>query len=327
MLNNSMTKLLAALRAAAEITRLRILSVLSSGELTVSELMQILGQSQPRVSRHLKLLCDSGLLQRSQEGAWVFHRITDSGEMADVAKGVLSMLDINDHELTQDQHRLQQIKQINIARALEYFGKNAAEWDNIRKLAVPDTCIEKKLIDCLNINRPELFLDLGTGTGRILEIFSPYIKRGIGIDLSREMLLVARSNLDSAGATNCSVRQNDINALNFDDGTVDAITIHQVLHYLDQPERVIKEAARVLKSGGQLIIVDFLPHNLEFLREKHAHRRLGISEQSIAQWADAYQLSLVTCEKLVADNPENGAHENNTQLNVGLWNLMKSCER
>ncbi len=314
-----MTTLLVALRAAAEMTRLRILSVLSNSELTVSELMQILEQSQPRVSRHLKLLCDSGLLQRYQEGAWVFHRISDSGEMADVAKGIVKMIDINNPEFLQDQYRLQQIKQINARRAAEYFGKNATDWDRIRKLAVPDTCIEKKLIACLRINSPALFLDLGTGTGRILEIFSPYIKKGIGIDLSREMLLVARSNLDCAGASNCSVRQNDINQLNFDDDSVDVITIHQVLHYLEQPEQVIKDAARVLKFGGQLIIVDFLPHDLEFLREKHAHRRLGISNQSIAQWAATYQLSQLTCEKLASDESAD-----NGQLSMGLWNLTKS---
>lgn len=314
-----MTKLLTALRAAAQMTRLRILAVLGSSELTVSELMQILEQSQPRVSRHLKLLCDSGLLQRHQEGAWVFHRIADSEEMAAVAQGILSMIDIDSQALRHDQQRLQQIKQINAERALLYFGKNAADWDRIRKLAVPDNYIEKKLIDCLNINSPALFLDLGTGTGRILEIFSPYIKKGIGIDMSREMLLVARSNLDSAGVTNCSVRQNDINKLEFEDNTVDVITIHQVLHYLDQPQQVIKEAARVLKFGGQLIIADFLPHDLEFLREKHAHRRLGISEQTIAQWADANQLSLVTGEKLTSKKSAD-----NTQLNMGLWNLTKS---
>jgi len=314
-----MTTLLAALRAAAEITRLRILSVLGSSELTVSELVQILDQSQPRVSRHLKLLCDSGLLQRYQEGAWVFYRITDSGTMADVTRGILEMIDVSEQEFSGDQFRLEQVKRRNARRAAEYFGENAVEWDNIRLLAIPDTYVEKKLIDCLNINNPELFLDFGTGTGRILEIFSPFIQRGIGIDLSREMLSVARSNLDSAGATNCTVRQSDICRLNFDDNTSDVVSIHQVLHYLDKPEQVIKEASRVLKPDGQLIIVDFLPHEFEFLREQHAHRRLGISEQSISQWASANQLRLVAFEKLSSRKPDN-----DRQLSVGLWNLKKT---
>ncbi len=314
-----MTALLTALRAAAEITRLRILSALRNSELTVSELVEILDQSQPRVSRHLKLLCDSGLLHRYQEGARVFHRIADAGEMARVARGILDMVDLSDSELAQDQQRLQLIKRKNADRAAAYFSKNAAEWDSLRKLAVPDTYVEKKLIDWINIDKPDLFLDLATGTGRILEIFSPYIKKGIGIDLSQEMLLVARSNLDSAGATNCTVRQGDISQLTFQDNSIDTITLHQVLHYLEDPEVVIREASRVLKSEGQIIIVDFLPHDLEFLREIHAHRRLGISDKSIMQWAQKNDLTLSSQEKLSSQTPGDSR-----MLSVGLWNFKKS---
>ncbi len=317
-----MAKLLAALRAAAEITRLRVLSVLSGSELTVSELVQVLKQSQPRVSRHLKLLCESGLLERYQEGARVFYRITDAGEMARVARGILTMIDMNAHELEQDQRRLGQIKNKNAERAAAYFSKNASEWDSIRRLAVPDTYIEQKLIDCLNIDQPELFLDLGTGTGRILEIFSPFIIRGIGIDQSREMLRVARANLDSAGVNNCAVRQADIQNLRFDDNCVDLISIHQVLHYLEKPEFVVGEAARVLKPGGQLIMVDFLPHDFEFLREKHAHRRLGISRQLISRLAQNNHLVEVSFENLAPASRDNAHH-----LSVGLWNLRKSLSR
>jgi len=312
---------LIVLRAIAEVTRLRILSVLRNSELTVSELMEILEQSQPRVSRHLKLLCDAGLLQRYQEGSRVFHRIVDSGEMADFISGVLDltdMQDMQDIDLVRDQQRLQQIKNRNAAMAAAYFRQNAAEWDTIRTLAVPESYVEKKLIDCLDVECPDLFLDLGTGTGRILEIFSPYIKKGIGIDMTREMLMLARSNLDSAGARNCSVRHQDIGNLSLEDNSVDAITIHQVLHYLDRPDKVIREAARVLRTHGQLIIVDFLPHELEFLREKHAHRRLGISPQWILQWAGYCGLSLISSEQLSST----GADKHD--LSVGLWNLRKT---
>ncbi|MCY3768833.1 MAG: metalloregulator ArsR/SmtB family transcription factor [Gammaproteobacteria bacterium] len=313
-----MVKLLAALRAAGESTRLRILSVLSSSELTVSELMHILDQSQPRVSRHLKLLCDAGLLQRYQEGAWVFHRINDSGSMATTTRGILDLIDQTDRVLSLDRYRLQEIKQRNADRAAEYFRKNAGDWDSIRKLAVPDTDVEKKLIECLGPDQPKLFLDLGTGTGRILEILSPHIEKGIGIDLSREMLLVARSNLDSAGTANCTIRQGDLSQLPIEDESVDAISIHQVLHYLENPRRVIEEAARVLKPGGQLIIVDFLPHDLEFLRENHAHRRLGFSDQTISSWATGNQLCVHRREKLVP--PGNGDKKS---LSIGLWSLRK----
>ncbi len=312
-----MRPLLTALRATAEITRLRILSVLCDSELTVSELMEILEQSQPRVSRHLKLLCDAGLVQRYPEGAWVFHRLTDSGKMAELISSALDLIDKQDTDITRDQQKLQKIKSRNAAMAAEYFSKNAAEWDTIRRLAIPDSYVEKKLIDCLEIERPDLFLDLGTGTGRILEIFSPYIKKGIGIDMTREMLMLARSNLDTAGARNCSVRHQDIGNLSLKDNSVDAITIHQVLHYLDRPDEIIREAARVLRAGGQLIVVDFLPHDLEFLREKHAHRRLGISPQSILQWAEHCGLNLVSTEHLSATGPDRDS------LSIGLWSLRK----
>jgi len=313
-----MNKLLSTLRAAGEITRLRMLSILSSSELTVSELVEILDQSQPRVSRHLKRLCDCGLLERYQEGARVFHRIADAGESAVIARKLIEMINPDDPPLVQDQIRLKVIKSRNAELAATYFSKNASEWDSIRSRMASDTDIEKWLVRSLNPANPDLLLDLGTGTGRMLEIFSPHIKRGIGIDLNREMLLVARSNLDTAAVTNCTVRQNDIHRLNFPDQVADVITIHQVLHYLDDPDRVIKEAIRVLKPHGQLLIVDFLPHDLEFLREQHAHRRLGIAERTLRQWCHRYGCTLVEHEHL--SNRENNQ---NDALTAGLWSFRK----
>jgi ArsR family transcriptional regulator len=312
-----MTKLLTALRAAAENTRLRILSILRNSELTVSELVEVLGQSQPRVSRHLKLLCDSGLLQRYQEGAWVFHRLADSGSAEKLANGIVDMIDVDDPDFAQDRERLKVIKARNAARASQYFSKNAAEWDSIRQMSVPDRDIENSLVDSLDVMDNGLFLDLGTGTGRMLQIFSPWFKRCIGIDLSREMLQVARSNLDSSGVTNCTVRQNDINSLPFDNDFVDAVTIHQVLHYIDQPDAVIAESARVMKPGAQLIVVDFLPHDLEFLREKHAHLRLGISEQAVANWAAHCGLTVTSTRYFHPD------HSRTDSLDIGVWYLKK----
>ena len=312
-----MSILLTALRAAAEISRLRIIAILSKSELTVSEIVEILNQSQPRVSRHLKVLCDSGLLQRYQEGSWVFHRLNDNGAMASITQGICQMIDLTESEFSQDQQRLGKIKDRNAFRAAEYFSKNATDWDSIRQMGVSDTDIEKQLIKTLDIQNPELFVDLGTGTGRMLQIFSPVIQKGVGIDINREMLLVARSNLDSAEVTNCTVRQNNMSQLPFDHDTVDVIVIHQVLHYIDNPEHTIAESTRALKPGGQLIIVDFLPHNLEFLRDDHAHRRLGFSDATIQEWAQNNRLTLSTTKHLHPRNPDTQS------LSVGLWNLKK----
>ncbi len=311
-----MHKLLSVLRAAGEITRLRILSILSNSELTVSELVEILDQSQPRVSRHLKLLCDSGLLERYQEGTRVFHRIADAGEAANTAKGLLNLIDFSDQTLREDHRRLKEIKARNAELAAQYFSTIAQEWDTARNRMVADGDVETKLIQSLNTQHRNLLIDLGTGTGRMLQIFSPYIERGIGIDLNREMLLVARSNLDTATVTNCTVRQGDIRQLHLEAHTADIVIIHQVLHYLDDPDKVIKEAERILKPQGQLLIVDFLPHDMEFLREQHAHRRLGISNVSLEHWCRRFDL----VHHLQLPSP--GYRQTET-LTVGLWDFKK----
>lgn len=315
-----MNKLLTALRAAGESTRLRILAALRHGELTVSELTQILDQSQPRVSRHLKLLCDSELLERHQEGAWVFHRITDRQGIAEIARGLLDMIDFSDPELERDQKKLAQIRAEKSALAASYFSQHAEEWDSIRVRMVSDTDIEQRLGELLHSRSIDLFLDLGTGTGRILEILAPQVRKGMGYDLSREMLGVARSNLENAGVTNCTVRSSDIHSIGMDDACADLITIHQVLHYCDNPEKVVSEAARLLKPGGQLLLVDFLPHDLEFLRELHAHQRLGFSASTIEQWCNRSGLKIASFEKLQAGTSGN----DHQTLTVGLWNALKN---
>jgi len=315
-----MHQLLAALRAAGESTRLRILAALRNGELTVSELTRVLDQSQPRVSRHLKLLCDSGLLERYQEGAWVFHRITDKEGISKIARHLVSMIDINDPALERDRKKLEEIRQEKTRVAEAYFSQHADEWDSIRARMVSDTDIENRLINLVRTSKIKVLLDLGTGTGRILEILAPYISKGIGFDLSKEMLGVARSKLENAGVIHCTVRHSDIHDINMSDGCADAITIHQVLHYCDHPEQVIKEASRLLKPGGQLLLVDFLPHDLEFLREMHAHQRLGFASSTIEHWCKRYGLNTVKHEVLEAKADS----RNPDTLTVGLWNASKS---
>ena len=315
----TLNQLLLALRAAGESTRLRILAALKQSELTVSELTLVLDQSQPRVSRHLKLLCDSGLLERYQEGAWVFHRISDREGVRDIAKGLLEMINLNDNELERDQQKLREIRKEKTRLAEAYFSQHAAEWDSIRERMVSDADIERRLIEKVCNRDIDLFLDLGTGTGRILEILAPCVRKGIGFDLSREMLNVARSNLENAGVSNCTVRRSDIHSIGLNDACADVITIHQVLHYCDNPEQVVKESARLLKPGGQLLIVDFLPHDLEFLREKHAHQRLGFAKATIKQWCTQHGFAHIKHEALEARQSDNREQT----LTVGLWSAER----
>lgn len=281
-----------SLKAIGESSRLRIALLLARGDLTVSDLTEVLGQSQPRVSRHLRLLLDAGLIARYQEGSWAYFCLADSELARELVAGVLARIDPADPDVDRDLQRLENVKRKRQKRARDYFSANAASWDRIRSLHAPDRAVEAALKEVVGERRFQSMLDLGTGTGRILEIFAPLYVRGIGIDMSREMLNIARANLDRAGTANAQVRQGDIYAPPAPRDSFDLATIHQVLHYLEEPGVAIREAARLLRPGGRLIVVDFAPHPLEFLRDQHAHVRLGFSDRQMAEWIGEAGLDL-----------------------------------
>ena len=280
----SMEELLAALRAVAEPTRLRLLVLCARGELTVSELAQILGQSQPRVSRHLKLLCDAGLLDRFREGSWVFYRLSSGSAAGALSRHLVAACGEADETIALDLQRLAATKRQRAELAAAYFRENAARWHQIRSLYIDEREVEVVLSDIIEAATPRDLLDIGTGTGRMLEVLGPRVIHALGIDQSREMLAVARVNLERAGLADSLVRLGDMYQLPLADTSFDAIVIHQVLHYADRPAEAIAEAARVLRPGGILIVVDFAPHALEFLREEHAHRRLGFTDADVGEW-------------------------------------------
>ncbi|HTT79522.1 MAG TPA: metalloregulator ArsR/SmtB family transcription factor [Stellaceae bacterium] len=279
--------LVATLRAVAEPSRLRLLVLCARGELTVSELAQILGQSQPRVSRHLKLLCDAGLLDRLREGSWVFYRLSAGNAAAALSRHLVAGCDESDETIALDLQRLAAIKRQRAESASAYFRDNAARWHRIRSLYIDEREVEAALTEIVAAAAPHDLLDIGTGTGRMLEILAPHAGNALGIDQSREMLAVARVNLERAGLSNGMVRLADMYQLPLADASFDAIVVHQVLHYADRPDAAIAEAARVLRPNGILVVVDFAPHGLEFLRDEHAHRRLGFADSDVAQWCRA----------------------------------------
>ena len=280
----SLNSLLSALRAAGEATRLRLLAILSRNELTVTELTRILGQSQPRISRHLKLLCEAHLLHRYQEGSWVLYRIADTGPAAHVVRQLISLLPGEDAELDRDRQRLAAVRAEHMRVASDYFEEIAGRWDSIRELYVAEEDVENAMLAAVEDVEVDFLLDLGTGTGRILEVFSPYIKKGLGIDFSREMLGVARAHLESADIGHCQVRHGDIYNLAVESNSVDVVTIHHVLHFLGEPATVVTEAVRTLRPRGRVLIVDFAPHQIESLRDEHAHRRLGFADEEVNTW-------------------------------------------
>ncbi len=301
------------LKAAAESSRMRILYLLSRGDLTVSDLTEVLNQSQPRVSRHLKLLLDEGLIGRYQEGSWAFFRLSDAEATREFVQNLLSRVDPAQAPVDRDLERLALVKRKRQERAADYFRANAESWDRIRSLHVPDEAVEQAILDLIGERPFQTMLDLGTGTGRMLEILSPRFQRGIGVDMSREMLIVARANLDKAGVDNAQVRQGDIYAPPVDRDSVDLVTVHQVLHYLEEPGLAIAEAARLLRPSGRLLIVDFAPHELEFLREQHAHARLGFADGQMEEWLEDAELDLEETREFKPKEAGEG------RLTVKLW--------
>jgi SAM-dependent methyltransferase len=307
----SLEQLVDGLRAAGEPTRVRILALLTRAELTVTELTSVLRQSQPRVSRHLKLLTDAGLIERAREGAWVFYRAGEAGAAAGVRDAVVSLLPDRDATLFRDLERLEVVRAQRAAQAQRYFAANAAEWNRLRALHVAEADVETAILSLVAGQRFAAHLDLGTGTGRILELLSPQAERSTGVDLSPEMLTIARSRLAQAGLTRAHVRLADLFELPAEDASFDLVTVHQVLHYLDDPGRAVAEAARVLKRGGTLLIADFAPHDIEGLRTEHQHRRLGFDRREVASWLEAAGLKLVNSMDLPPDEPHG--------LTVSLW--------
>ena len=310
-----MEHLLAALRAMAEPTRLRLVVLCARGELTVSELTQILGQSQPRVSRHLKLLCEAGLLDRFREGSWVLYRLSRSGPAGELAHQLVAACGETDPTIGLDLQRLAAIKRQRADLAAAYFRENAARWHKIRSLYVDEHEVEAALVEIIARADPRDLLDIGTGTGRMLEILAPRVEQALGIDQSREMLAVARVNLERAGLDNGRVRLGDMYQLALPDASFDAVVIHQVLHYAERPAAALAEAARVLRPAGSLVLVDFAPHALEFLRAEHAHCRLGFADSEIAEWCSTAGLDPAPPRALPGD-----------PLTVMIWTATRPAE-
>ena len=273
-----------ALRAAGEPTRLRILALLGREELAVMELCQILDQSQPRVSRHLKLLAEAGLIERFPDGAWVFYRLAASGPRRELLEHVLGLIRDDDRAGQLDGERLQEVRRLRTQTAAAYFTQNAARWDQIRSLYVAEASVEQAIVKAAGEGPFRQLVDLGTGAGRMLTLLGSRVQSAVGLDLSQQMLNIARANVAKAGLARCELRHGDIFSTDLASASADLVVVHQVLHYLNDPAAAVKESARLVGPGGRLLIVDFAPPTLEFLREQHAHRRLGFHDHEIERW-------------------------------------------
>jgi len=300
--------LLQKFRAVSEPTRMRLLALCAEEELTVKDLTEILGLPQSGISHHLRQLCDSHLLERRQEGTWAFYKISSEGPSREVVKSILDLLPIGDEQLGSDRERLRILRRDRASEAELLFSELAPRWDEVRRLHVDEVNVESALKQCLSGRDVSDLLDIGTGTGRILELMADDIKKGVGIDTSRGMLGLARTKLRHARASNCQARFGDMYKLPFGRASFDVVIVHMVLHYAEEPARVLREAARVLRPGGQLVVVDFAAHQLEFLRKDYAHRRLGFEDREMAGWFKTAELEF-----------ENFATLKGGELTVVVW--------
>jgi ArsR family transcriptional regulator len=279
----------AIIGALADPTRLRIMRLLEHLELAVGELAQVLGQSQPRVSRHVAVLCDSGLVERRREGSWVFlRRAITRGSARPLAAAVARLLDAAEAEdaefasrCAEDRRHLAAIRSVREKSAAEYFARTAEEWDRLRALLSPDAQVEAALLEALGTTSLGRLLDIGTGTGRMADLLAPCSDHVVALDRSPEMLRLARARLQKMPAARWELVQGDFAALPFEPESFDTIVLHQVLHYAQDPGYVLQEAARVCRGAGRIAIVDLATHDREDLRKRHAHVRLGFSDEQM----------------------------------------------
>ena len=315
-----MDHILNIFRALADPTRLRIMLLLQKMELAVGELAQILDQSQPRISRHIRILDEAGLAERRKEGSWVFLKPGPASELNILGRIFRSAKVAQSEQAQHDQAQLSLVRKARAEMAERYFAAHAEEWDAIRSLHLPEAEVERAMLALLRDAPLGRMVDIGTGTGRMVELFGAAAQSIIAIDNSPEMLRLARAKLLESETANGSnliqkteLKQGDFNNLPLENGAADSVILHQVLHYAQHPEAVLAEVSRVLNSEGIVLIADFAAHDREDLRTEHAHARLGFSDDSMKHWLAASNLDLVQSRTL-----------DGGELTVKIWVARKS---
>lgn len=287
------------LKTLGHTDRLRIISILDRGELTVTELVQTLGLSQPRVTQYIKSLESVDIVERLREGSWVFSRLKRTNvEVSELVQTVLGKLPKTDSVLVQDLKNLEAVREARSQLADAFFVKVAQDDRQLGHEYLPQKEIEKALLSSIKSQNFDFMIDMGTGTGRMLELFASQIQKGTGIDMNPDMLKVARHKLADERFSHISLQQSDLHSTPFRDNSADLVTLHQVLHYLDDPREAISEAARLMSGTGTLLMIDFETHNVEEFRNNYAHRRLGFSESDISEWLHDVGLKLKSTARI-----------------------------
>lgn len=291
-------------------------------ELAVGELAQILEQSQPRISRHIRILDEADLAERRKEGSWVFLRPGKTQALETLHRIFRSENVVTSEQAISDEQKLATVRQKRAQMAEQYFAAHAEEWDAIRSLHLPEDKVEQAMLALVKDVHLGHLVDIGTGTGRMVELFGPGAELVTALDNSPEMLRLARAKLlagdsspsgQTALTRKTELKLGDFNRLPLQDGKADSVIMHQVLHYAQHPEAVLTEVSRVLGPGGIILIADFASHDREELRTAHAHARLGFSDDSMERWFRQTGIDLVQSRTL-----------DGGQLTVKIWVGRKS---
>lgn len=275
------TPVFGQLAALADPTRSRILLLLEQHALSVSEICSVMQLPQSTVSRHLKVLLDEGWAAARSEGASRVYRLPQlrpaPRRIWDTVKAEVSATAAGQ----QDRQRLAAVLEARRDRSAAFFSAAAADWERVRHELFGTSA---ELLPLLALLEPDLVVaDLGCGTAQISRILAPFVRRVIGVDASAAMLEAARPRVPS----NVELRAGQLEQLPIGDGEADCAMLLLVLHYVVDPGMVLAEAARVLKPGGRLLVVDMMPHDREELQDSMGHLWLGFSIEQTQAWLQA----------------------------------------
>ena len=295
--------LLARLEALGDENRLRILTLLERSELTVSELVSVVQLPQSTVSRHLKVLAEDGWVLGRQDGTTRHYRMAteladDAVELWRVARGSLESA----AWIADDAERAESVLTARRERALAFFSESAANWDSLRDEMFGH---DARLAVLFGLLDPRWVVgDLGTGTGTLTEMVAPFVRRVIAVDRSPEMLAAAGVRLAERG--NVDIREGELEALPIEDGELDLAVLMLVLHFAVEPGMVLAEAARTLKPGGRLVVLDMRAHGHVEYRETMGHLWPGFTEEAMREWVEAVGLETYRHVRLAPDPNASG---------------------
>ncbi len=279
-------------KALSDKTRVRLFYILSGYELSVNELVTVMGMGQSRISRHLRILTDCGLLQCRRDGVWAFYSVLEEGRGNRFAEAVYFLFQ-DDSGLKEDLANARRVVSDRESRSKQFFNSIAHEWDDLQQQITGDFDLNNAILG--HVEQCELAVDMGCGTGKLLHHLKDFAKVAVGVDSSPVMLQEARKRFHNENG-NVKLRLGELEHLPIAEKEADCVIISMALHHLSHPVKAISEAARILRKKGRFIIADFEKHSNEEMRKKYGDRWLGFSKEEISTLLKANRFKLVKME-------------------------------